>query len=249
MWIEANEPWWDIVNELKNSGINGCITGSCMLMYDKDFSEWDDAPDIDVFVYSEGSFINAIDILRYKYGFKPGDASRPESEQGEQWKIDKTIKSGMRRDSMLNTVKLNNGKVTVNISYRKHQTTLLDVISNFDMSIIMIGYDIPTGLLEDLRFRGGDIDTARPNPYREQETDMYTTAQWVRQFDRVIKYWNRGFDTRPMAEFYIEQIDKTLANGSLFQTEKSIQYYNEFAKEFKDVRERIVAWLEDKKEV
>lgn len=230
---------------LETSGINGCITGSSLL--DCDFDSWNNPPDIDVFVYSENSFINAIDIMRYRYGFKPGttDAS---TVNGEQWKIDRTIKFGMKRNASLSTVKLNLDGVVVNVSYRKGQTTVLDVISNFDMSIIMRGYDIPKGTMLDLRTMASTENVAVPNPLRDQDAEVYVTDQWIRQFDRVIKYWDRGFDTRPMARFYIKLINDTIDKGSLFKTSKSMEFFDEFSKEFMDVREKIELWLEDKED-
>jgi len=127
-------------------------------------------------------------------------------------------------------------------------STVLDVISNFDMSIIMRGYDIPKGTMLDLRTMASTENVAVPNPLRDQDAEVYVTDQWIRQFDRVIKYWDRGFDTRPMARFYIKLINDTIDKGSLFKTSKSVEFFDEFSKEFMNVREKIELWLKDKED-
>lgn len=228
----------------KDASINGCITGSCLL--DADFNEWDTAPDVDIFTYSEGSFIDAINQMMYKHGFEPGVPGNPKSANGERWKINKTIKYGMRNNFALSTVKLNKDGVIVNISYRKDQESVCDVVTAFDMSIIMKGWDIRKGFLYDET--GAEPMVAVPNRHRDQDTDLYTTQKWIRQFDRVIKYWNRGFDTRPMAQFYLDMIDQTLEIGSLFTSEKAIEAYETVTADFRNVREKISLWLEDKED-
>ena len=71
------------VEILKTSGIDGCITGSCML--DADFDAWDSKPDVDLFVYSDRYMIWAIAKLMMTYGLKFGvddsDRSRMQEEQ------------------------------------------------------------------------------------------------------------------------------------------------------------------------
>ena len=89
---------------------------------------------------------------------------------------------------------------------------------------------------------------AVPNPLRDQDVDMYGTEMWVRQFDRVIKYWNRGFDTRPMAKFYIRLINGVIEKGQLFETAKSTAAYQEFITAYEPLRDKMVQWLNDKEE-
>ena len=142
------------------------------------------------------------------------------------------------------------------------ETALLTdrVLSSFDMSIIMIGLDIPTGVVLDLRTGGGIVRNdprsmwsddpwkAVPNPLREQDVDMYGCEAWLRQFNRVIKYWSRGFDTRPMAEFYIRLIDGVIETGKLFDTANSESRYNEFVAMYAPIKQRMEKWLEERKD-
>ena len=83
---------------------------------------------------------------------------------------------------------------------------------------------------------------------RKQDVDMYGTGMWVRQFDRVIKYWNRHIDTRPMARFYIKLINGVIDKGKLFNTDKSDAAYQEFITTYEPLRDKMVQWLKDKEE-
>lgn len=239
---------------LKGTGINGCITGSSML--DVDFDSWADVPDIDVFVYNEPVLMNLADMLEYRYGFTA-------ATDGEAWKLNRIRTMGFQKNAALSTLKMKNDDgVIVNVTWKKGKTTMSSVLSSFDMSIIMLGWDIKHGFGQDLRTRDSagvfddpghlwsdDPKVAVPNPLRDQDVDMYGAEMWIRQFDRVIKYWNRGFDTRKMAEFYIKLINQVINNGKLFQTEKADTAFGEFVKMYEPLRDKMVSWLKDKEEV
>lgn len=244
---DINDSIRTVQDWLKTSRINGCMTGSTLL--DKDFSKWDEAPDIDVFAYSPASMVNAIDIIEYRFGMKPGKAGR--QEEGEAWKAKRLRERGVQPKAPVSSVSywdmVDGNPVTVNVSYKNHRKNMVDVLSTFDMTIVMRGVDLSTGYELDLR--GEEHNVARPNPLRKQDGDMYGTSMWIRQFNRVIKYWNRGFDTRPMARFYLDLIDESLGHGQLFQTEKSKAYFEEASAEFIEVGEKIATWLDDKKDI
>ena len=241
----------DVIELIKGTDINGCITGSSML--DEDFDLWDSAPDVDVFVYTEPELLHAVDLLTIAHGFKP-------SGDGEKWKIEKQ-REGKRGKNFLTTLKVEKDGVIVNLTYKKDKTNLFNVLSSFDMSIIMVGFDIKSQVLLDLRCAWPGMvksdptgkwspspEVAYPNPLRKQDVDMYGVEMWVRQFDRVIKYWSRGFDTRPMARFYIELINGVLEKGQLFRSEASERAYTEFMAIYEPLRDKMVKWLEEKEE-
>ncbi len=242
----------DAIELLKHTDINGCITGSSML--DVNFDHWDSAPDIDVFVYTEPQLQYAANLLMFKYGFEPLSA-------GEEWKLNRVQNKGSQKNSYLSTVKLKKGEVIVNITYKQYKNNIFAVLSSFDMSIIMVGYDIRKHVMLDLRC-GWDgmvpedperrwstsVRVAVPNPLRDQDVDMYGAEMWVRQFDRMIKYWGRGFDTRPMARFYIRLIEDVIAKGQLFQTDKSEAAYQGFITTYEPLRDKMVEWLKDKED-
>lgn len=231
------------IDLLKQSDIHGCITGSAML--DEDFDEWDSHPDIDVFCYGTSQHIHAIDYCMMKLGFEPGKYDEA-LNAAENWKVQRIMKGKCRKNMPVSTVSLMKDGVVINLSCKPHQTSVCDVISAFDMSIVMIGYDIPTHYLMDLR--GDEKRKATPNPLRPVEYDLVDTSYWVRQFDRVMKYYNRGFDTRPMAEFYLELIDRTLAEAPVFASEKGKEFHDSFVEQFVDIRSRIEQWHEEHKE-
>lgn len=240
------------IEMLKQTDINGCITGSSML--DADFDTWDSAPDIDVFVYTEPQLQYAVNLLMFKHGFEP-------LSPGEEWKLNRVQNKGSQKNSYLSTVKLKHGDVVVNVTYKQWKNNIFSVLSSFDMSIIMVGYDIRKHVMLDLRcgWEGmvpEDPDNrwskstrvAMPNPLRDQDVDMYGTEMWIRQFDRCIKYWNRGYDTRPMARFYIKLINDVIDKGQLFQTDKSEAAYQGFITAYEPLRDKMVQWLEDKED-
>lgn len=229
------------IEEIKAMNLFGCITGSSLL--DANFDTWDTAPDVDVFVYTEMALVQAITKLEasgnYDYLTK-----------GEEWKTNRTISSGSQKKAFLNTIKMVNKDtgIIVNVTWKKACKTMVDVISSFDMSIVMVGYDLVNNCTLDLREQWSTKDVAVPNKLRRFNTDLWTVDNWVRQFDRVIKYWGRGYDTRNMARTYIKMIDDVIETGSLFQTKKSEEIYETYAQQFVEQRELIAQWLEDKED-
>ena len=243
-WMISDHPFTermhDVIEVLKSYDFKACITGSCML--DMDMDEWSDKPDIDMFVYSDQEFIHVIDVLRYRLNMFFGTGSQTSKEQ-EQWKYERTRDKGIDRKRPLVTAKLHRQSIVVNVTRKKNCDSLIQVLSTFDQTATMLGYDIPNHYTLDLRVQG-NVMKSIPNPMRSHDCSMWSTAKWIRQFDRVVKYWERGFDTRPVAEFYLRMIDRSLAEGQLFTSEKSMEIYEEYSKDFVEQRERIAAWLE-----
>lgn len=241
---------------LMDTDIYGCITGSS-LSQDWDFDASENVPDIDIFTYSEHAMVHAIDVLEYRLGLVPGGDGIT-TAKGERWKATQTRHNG-RGKRGLATCKFTDGKVTVNVSNRRDERSAMDVIARFDMSVVLQAYDIPSGTLIDMRCcqpkadlveiigsTGGDPMVAVPNPFRNFEGSVWEAGKWLRQWDRVIKYWKRGFDTRPMARFYRWMLDDVLEGGEMFKTEAAKRAFKEFNDEFFDLGEKIDTWLKDK---
>lgn len=232
---------------IKTLPIDGCITGSC-LMEDFDPDEWGCKPDIDIFVFSEIDLIHAIDIAQYVLDMTPGQGTARSRKQ-EVWKLNRLRKSGLNYKVGITTYKFYSDGIVLNITFKQRKvqghwvpiTSTAQVLESFDMSIVMQGYDIKRHVLYDMRI--GDPKVAVPNPLRDQDCMMWTVAKWIRQFDRVVKYYNRGYDTRPMAKFYLEMIDQCINAGCLFDSEESKHMFAEFSQEFVDKRNDIEAWL------
>lgn len=241
-----------LVEQIKSWPINGCITGSYWLPgFDPD--GWGTIPDIDVFVYSERDLIQAIDIAMYGYGMKPGKG-KPKSDAQEKWKLERLQETGLNKRIGITTYSFYCDGVIVNITHKQQKvdgrwmplTSASQVLESFDMSIVMQAYDIKHDVMYDMRV--GNPRVATPNPVRTYDTKLWTVAKWIRQFDRVIKYYNRGYDTRPMARFYLKLIDDCLAAGCLFESEAGQEMFETYTEEFKAQRDVIKNWLEEHEE-
>lgn len=242
------------VEVIKHLPINGCITGSLWLP-DFDPDLWGSQPDIDVFVYSETDLVEAITIAEHALKMSPGTGTL-RSEAQERWKIDRLKKAGLNYKIGITTYKFCTDDVVVNFTFKQAKehgrwvpiTNAPSVLMSFDMSMVMQAYDISTGVMFDLRPAGVDPKTAIPNPLRDADCVMWTVSKWVRQFDRVVKYWSRGYDTRPMAEFYLQMIDACIDAGCLFDSDESQEAFASFSEEFLEKRAIIADWLDEHRE-
>lgn len=241
------------VDFLKTLPINGCITGSYWL--EKFDPEWDSTPDVDIFVYSEHDLIKACTLAQYSLGMEPGKGTERSNLQ-EQVKLDLLEENGINYKFGVTSYSFTACGLTLNITYKHKKVkgktvplaTIFDVLTSFDMTIVMQGYDIQSHVFVDLRPRDLDTNVAVPNPYRKHNCMTWTVAKWIRQFDRVVKYYNRGYDTRPMAAFYLDMIDKCLDNGCIFDTENSKASFESFSEEFRAQRDVIAGWLHEHEE-
>lgn len=243
-----------MIDVVKMMPIRGCITGSCFLPgFDPDV--WGSTPDVDVFVYSEADLVRACTYAEYTLKMKPGTGS-DRSEKQERWKLGRLFKNGLNYKLGITTYKFHSDGVVLNFTYKmtKEQgrwvpiTDAPGVLRSFDMSIVLQAYDIESHIMYDLRPDNVPVTTAIPNPMRDHDCVMWTVSKWVRQFDRVVKYYSRGFDTRPMAEFYLKMIDECIDAGCLFDSDESHAAFDQFSEEFIAKRAVIADWLEDHKE-
>ena len=242
------------VDVVKHMPINGCITGSVWLPgFDPD--AWGSTPDVDIFVYSEDDLIKAITLAQHALKMKPGTGTDRSRDQ-ELWKIDRLMVGGLNYKVGITTYKFWCDGIILNFTYKQEKirgrwvpiTNAPSVLASFDMSIVMQAYDIRQRVLFDLRPDNVPPTVAVPNPLRQADHMMWTVAKWVRQFDRVVKYYGRGFDTRPMARFYLEMIDQCIQAGCLFDSEESQTAFSTFTEEFLEKRNIIADWLTEHEE-
>ena len=232
--------------------IDGCITGSCLLP-GFDPEGWGSVPDIDVFVFGENELVHAIDLAQYALCMTPGSGTERSRKQ-EEWKLGRLKDAGLNYKIGITTYKFWCDGIILNFTFKQRKfhgrwIPILDtpgVLQSFDMSIVMQGYDIKHHVMYDMRT--GDPNVATPNPLRDHDCVMWTVAKWVRQFDRVVKYYNRGFDTRPMAKFYLDMIDECIDAGCLFDSEESQEAFESFSQEFLEKRAQIADWYDAHKE-
>lgn len=237
---------------LEDKRINGCITGSCLI--DADFDYWESLPDVDIFTYNQNYMIQAIEILTNSLGCEWGEDGSDISAKRERMKYGWLLDGRKNKwDTGLQTVKLHDSAgVVVNVSTRGGCRNVAEVINAFDMSIVMHGINIRTGVDYDLTsMMSGDPMIAVPNELKQttEDVSMWEADRWIRQFDRCLKYWNRGFDTRPVAEYYIKLLDEQIEAPKLWTSDKATEYYDEFIAKFVEARKRINDWLQEVKDV
>ena len=242
------------IEVVKHMPIGGCITGSVWLPgFDPD--AWGSTPDVDVFVYDEANLIKAITYAEHKLKMTPGKGTE-RTEKQERWKIQRLFKDGLNYKIGITTYTFYCDGVMVNFTFKQNKVkgrwipivNAPSVLMSFDMSIVMQGYDIESKVMFDLRPDNVPATTAIPNPLRNHDCMMWTVAKWVRQFDRVVKYYSRGFDTRPMARFYLDMIDECIDAGCLFDSEDSQTAFTNFSEEFLAKRAVIADWLAEHEE-
>ena len=237
----TNESYVNLIEDLKGTDINGCVTGSSLWCYDTDITAW--GADVDVFCYNLHAFVDAINQARYKLGFEF-------ASDGEQWKWNRIVKKGDRKQELF-TIKMNKpGCPQLNISVKPNQECMVDVLSAFDQTCIMNGYDIRKKLPLDLRESfTGDKWISMLNPLRDQDAEAYNVKTWLRQTDRCLKYAGRGIDTSLCAKSYIDMINSVVNKGALFESDKAKAFYEETAKEFAAVADKMSAWLKEEYEI
>lgn len=240
----TNDKYLETIELLKKTDIHGCITGSSLWAYDTDISSWDS--DVDIFAYSTEAFMDAVAQVR-ALGWKL-------ATKGEEWKWNRTIKRGMKKtkgNMPVCTLKLSREDYPiVNISIKPHQECVCDVITAFDQTCIMAGWDIKKHIMLDFRdMWTGDKWTSMLNPLRDQDYEAYEVKTWLRQTDRLQKYHDRGFDVSQATKGYIDMIGGCLDVGNLFpQSEASVLFFEETTKEFKDIQDRLKKFLAEEYE-
>lgn len=240
------------IDVIKSSPIDGCITGSCWLP-DFDPDGWGTKPDVDIFVFGEDELVRSVNFAMYALKMTPGKGTF-RSKMQEEWKLERLMKNGLNYKIGITTYTFYYDGIMLNFTFKQKRykgkwypiLSTPDVLSSFDMSIVMQGYDIQSHVFYDMRV--GDPKVAIANPLRDHDCVMWTVAKWVRQFDRVVKYYQRGYDTRPVAQFYIDMIDKCIAAGCLFDSEESQTAFETFSNEFVEKRACISEWLEQHEE-
>lgn len=217
---------------LKEQDIDGCITGSCLL----DFFE---GQDVDLFCYSESSFNQLLFFCHYTPMFQILDPL-------ELHKFNEYIK---HNDSSLKNLGLITIKfkynlcVDVNIIFKKYNKNCFDVISNFDLDIIAIAYDIKTKKTLSLRESEGMVGTWNKwNQTFYDEGNFWSIKRLLRQFQRVVKYTERGYNLTSITDKYIEIVEKAINTQNFYKSEKGIKYFNDTIEQFEIVLKILNVW-------
>lgn len=220
------------VKLIKEQDIDGCITGSVMLDYF-------DGQDIDVFTYTKSSFTELLFFMKYNPMFQILDPLELH-KFNDYTKHDKSSLESLG----LVTIKFKyNLLVDVNVIYKKYNKTVFDVISNFDLDIIATGYDIKTKQTISLRQSTGMEGTwNRWNPVFYKKDDFWSVKRLLRQFERVVKYTNRGYDLTAVTDKYISIVEETIKTENYYKTEKGTKFYNDNIEQFELVLKILNVW-------
>ncbi len=226
----------DAVNWIKVQDIRGCITGSALLDYFE-------GQDIDVFVYDEASFTKMLYCMHFNPMFQL-------LEPIEQWKFKEwtTSKQSSLKKLGLITIKFKyNLAVDVNLIFKLKDTNLFNVISSFDLDIICKGYDIQTK--QYLSLSQNDGKTAHWNKWNTNfyAEDVWTINRLLRQFERCIKYHNRGYNTDLVVKKYIELLDKLIDYHNIFNSTNFDEKLVIMKENGKILKEILKKWLADHK--
>ena len=222
-----------IIEYLKQQPIKGCITGSSLLGFFP-------GQDVDLFVYDEKSFTKILFNLQYNSSFLILDPL-------EQWKLDQFINKEYNNKARfgITTIKfVYNTCIDVNIIFKKNCNNIFSVLSSFDIDIICKGYDIETRQYLDLTEKlPGNQAT-----WNKWNTNFYDPELWqigriLRQLERVIKYYKRGYNTDPVCIKYIELIDEVQKFQDIFNSNNFSESLKIRKSNSKIVKEICTIWL------
>lgn len=194
---------------IKQQDINGAITGSCLLEHFPD-------SDIDVFVYDEKSFIRGLFAMHYNPMFQILDPI-------ELWKFNQVTKKETAKSHKfgLSTIKFYyNTCVPVNIILKQNCTNIFSVLASFDLDIICKGFDIKSQQYLDLTAGSSVTKIANYNKWNlvYYSEEIWEISRILRQIQRCIKYYKRGYNTDAVVEKYISLIDNVEKYESIFNS-------------------------------
>lgn len=210
---------------LKKQDVNGCITGSCLLDYFE-------GQDIDLFTYDKASFTKLLYFMYYNPLFQILDPL--EKHKFEDY-IDND-KSSLESLGLV-TIKFKyNLCVDVNIVYKKYNKNIFDVISSFDLDIIAAGYDIKTCKTLSLRETTGLEGTWNKwNSAFYKKGDFWSVKRLLRQFERTVKYTQRGYNLESVTNKYIEIVEEIIKTENFYKSSKGTEYFKNNMEKFEIV--------------
>jgi len=221
---------------LKKQDINGCITGSCLLDYFE-------GQDVDLFVYDKSSFNKILFFMYYNPMFNILDPL--EKHKFEEYINDD--KSSLDSIGLI-TIKFKyNLCIDINVIFKKFNKNCFDVMSGFDLDIIASAYDIKTKKILSLRESKGLIGTWNSWNMSFYKSDFWSTKRLLRQFERVVKYTQRGYDLSSVTDKYIEIVEDIIKTENYYKTEKGTKYFDNNIEQFEVVLKILQSWKKDLK--
>ena len=220
---------------LKKQDVNGCITGSVLLDYFE-------GADIDLFMYDKSSFNKLLFFMHYNPMFTILDPL-------ELHKFNEYInddKSSLDSIGLISIKFKYNLCIDVNVVFKKFHKNIFDVLSNFDLDIIANGYDIKSKQYLFLRESTGKEGTWNKWNTSYYKSDLWSCKRLLRQFSRVVKYTERGYNLDEVTDKYISLIEDILAKDNVYKSERGTLFYDKIQKEFEIVLKILQLWKKDK---
>lgn len=218
---------------LKKQQINGCITGSCMLEFNENWNQ-----DIDLFVYDKASFTKILWFMYYNPMFNILDPL--ENHKFKDF-VDND-KSSLEQLGLI-TIKFKyNLLIDVNVIFKKFNKTCFDVISNFDLDLIATAYDIKTGKIISLRETTGLVGTWNKWNPTFYQNEFWSTKRLLRQFSRVVKYTERGYNLSSVTSKYISIVEEIISQENFYKSDKGKKYFDDSIEQFEQVLKILKEW-------
>lgn len=213
----------DNILDIVPAKARACYTGQSILAYVdnptftyEELNCWESQTDVDMFCYNNSSQATIVQAYLSAGWYALTDIDEFKSDRIRFWEPNRKFN--------LQTVMLTKeDQPTVNISWAKHVEDVLDCVKRFDMDFLMVGMDLRTGTVADLRPSNPRLAHVNPFHSRFDPVDVEPSF-WYRQFERCPKCYSRGVDTRPVAQQYKQWIEHTLEVGDKTLHSKT-QYY------------------------
>lgn len=221
----------NIIKEQKD--ISACIAGSSMLGFQEGWNQ-----DIDVFCYNEQSFTALLYFMHYNSLFTILDLL-------EKHKFEDYTKNNRSSLQSLNLITIKftyNLCITVNIVYKKFNKNIFDVLSSFDCDLIAQGYCLETK--QNLSLRQSTEMNGSWNKFNISfyKSDFWSIKRLLRQFERIVKYTQRGYDLSEVTDKYIELVQLNISTENIYKSDKGTKYHNDTIEQFEIVLKILLEW-------
>lgn len=202
----------DAIEIIKKIDVEGCITGSCLLNYFPGEKQ-----DVDVFVYTESAFTKLLYTLKFHPMFLILDPL--EKWKAEDW-CNSSYKGSLKKLGLISIKLVYNTCIDVNIIFKENKKSIFDVLASFDMDIIAKGYDLKTKKILDLSEGREGIATWNKWNKSFYSVNIWSINQLLRQFERIIKYYKRGYNTDEITLKYKEILKDMMEYENIFNSTK-----------------------------
>ena len=79
------------------------------------------------------------------------------------------------------------------------------------------------------------------------QPDFWSTKKILRQFERVIKYSERGYNLTSVTDKYISIVEEIILTENFYKSDKGVKYFNDTIEQFEVVLKILQVWKKDLK--